>query len=301
MENYLRAQILKSLPEDVCSIIDEIATGWEPTPTAKLMENVYVEKVYAGGRAGWLDTWWYHEVSRFYHFQFFPANFVGIDGLVFSEEATKARLQNEIEQDRIAKALEPVVADYHMMKLPEVLEDMILWWATEPSSTAKLMKELRFKRIRCCRLSHHKQLVINFLYPSPFDIGYRVFYKSWQDRLCTHDYSGKIWRPNMVIKCSRGEGEISHERNLTRIRLANEIEQDKISMELDEDPEEYMERARHDIEDYYRNAQLEMEEDEREQYERDLLDGGGQLWAVDEMAERRANELRRERETERER
>ncbi len=53
---------------------------------------------------------------------------------------TKARLQNELEQDRIAKALEPVAAEHLMQKLPNELEDMIRWWATEPTPTAKIMK-----------------------------------------------------------------------------------------------------------------------------------------------------------------
>jgi len=57
-------------------------------------------------------------------------------------KATTARLQNEIEQDRIAKALEPVVAEHLMQKLPKVLEDKIRWWATEPTPTAKIMKDV---------------------------------------------------------------------------------------------------------------------------------------------------------------
>ena len=53
------------------------------------------------------------------------------------------RLQNEIEQDRIAKTLEPVVAEYNLRKLPQVLEDQIRWWAREPTPTAKIMKNVR--------------------------------------------------------------------------------------------------------------------------------------------------------------
>ena len=59
-----------------------------------------------------------------------------------TDQQTKARLANELEQDRIAKALEPVVAEYHMRKLPEVLVGMIRWWATEPTPTAKIMKDV---------------------------------------------------------------------------------------------------------------------------------------------------------------
>ena len=58
-------------------------------------------------------------------------------------QATKARLQNEIEQDRIAKTLEPVVAEYNLRKLPTTLVDEIRWWAREPTPTAKIMKNVR--------------------------------------------------------------------------------------------------------------------------------------------------------------
>ena len=37
------------------------------------------------------------------------------------------------------------VAEYHLRKLPHELEDMIRWWATEPSPTAKLMKNVCLK------------------------------------------------------------------------------------------------------------------------------------------------------------
>ena len=53
------------------------------------------------------------------------------------------RLQNEIEQDRIAKTLEPVVAEYNLRKLPTTLVDEIRWWAREPTPTAKIMKNVR--------------------------------------------------------------------------------------------------------------------------------------------------------------
>ena len=65
-----------------------------------------------------------------------------IKGDIETREATKARLQNEIEQDRIAKSLEPVVAEHLMQKLPKELEDKIHWWATEPTPTAKIMKDV---------------------------------------------------------------------------------------------------------------------------------------------------------------
>ena len=65
-----------------------------------------------------------------------------------TQEATKARFQNEFEQDRIAKALEPVVAEHLLQKLPKVLEDMIRWWATEPSPPATLISTLKFRQSR---------------------------------------------------------------------------------------------------------------------------------------------------------
>ena len=37
------------------------------------------------------------------------------------------------------------VAEYHLRKLPHELEDMIRWWATEPSPTAKIMHGLTTK------------------------------------------------------------------------------------------------------------------------------------------------------------
>ena len=112
----------------------------------------------------------------------------------------------------------------------------------------------------------------------------------------------------MVIKCSRGEGEISHERNLTRIRLANEIEQDRIAKALEPVVAEYhmmkLPEMLQDMIEGYMESDIEYyyqdERDyEREQYERALLDCGDQIWAVEEMAERWADEMRRERETER--
>ena len=50
--------------------------------------------------------------------------------------------QNQKEQDRIAKTLEPVVAESNLKKLHPVLRKKIRWWATEPSPTAKLINGL---------------------------------------------------------------------------------------------------------------------------------------------------------------
>ena len=69
-------------------------------------------------------------------------------------------LPEELEQDRIAKALEPVAAEHLMQKLPNELEDMIRWWATEPTPTAKIMKDVTI----VCRVFPHS-------YFSPFGPG----------------------------------------------------------------------------------------------------------------------------------
>ena len=61
---------------------------------------------------------------------------------------TKLEWDRMNEQDRIAKALEPVVAEHLLQKLPKVLEDMIRWWATEPSPPATLISTLKFRQSR---------------------------------------------------------------------------------------------------------------------------------------------------------
>ena len=68
-------------------------------------------------------------------------------------QETKVRLANEIEQDRIAKAIKPKVAKYHnpVRKLPKPLRDMICWMAREPTPTAKIMKDVSIT----CRVFPH--------------------------------------------------------------------------------------------------------------------------------------------------
>ena len=119
---------LRKLPHELEDMIRWWAT--EPSPTATCFKDTYTEEPEANENAGWLHTWWYHKEGPHYHWQWFPANFVGVveDGWLSSAAAnpsriTKAWWENEIEQDRIAKALEPVVAEYNLRKLPTTLVD----------------------------------------------------------------------------------------------------------------------------------------------------------------------------------
>ncbi len=172
-----------------------------------------------------------------------------------------------------------------------IIDEFATGW--EPIPTAKLMKEPRFDRvgIMCPRL------VITFLNPCPFDIGYRVFYNR----------QIRFFPASTMTIQNRGERETGQE---VRTRLANEIEQDRIAKALEPVVAEYhmmkLPEMLQDMIEGYMESDIEYyyqdERDyEREQYERALLDCGDQIWAVEEMAERRAEELRRERETERER
>ena len=119
MENYLRAQILKSLPEDVCSIIDEIATGWEPTPTAKLMKELRFDRVGSNIVITFLTPYpfdigyrvFYKSLQSRIETLFFrsipstPTMTIQNRGERETGQEVRTRLANEIEQDRIAKAL----------------------------------------------------------------------------------------------------------------------------------------------------------------------------------------------------
>ena len=123
------------------SLIRELPDGWEVSadlgrhPTVRMIQNALWAQRPGRDKRRSNDP----RVTTFPHMKY-KRETPKCDEVI--AKATTARLQNEIEQDRIAKALEPVVAEHLMQKLPKVLEDKIRWWATEPTPTAKIMKDV---------------------------------------------------------------------------------------------------------------------------------------------------------------
>ena len=106
----------------------------EPTPSAKCMHELTFCRCIARGRIRTLVI--DYPDSR----RVFRKLILRVPPPIYTNMTEY--LQNQLEQDRIAKAIEPVVAENLMQKLPTVLKDKIRWWATEPTPTAKIMKDV---------------------------------------------------------------------------------------------------------------------------------------------------------------
>ena len=156
MESKLRAQVLQSLPKELQDyVISHYAPDCEQvSPTAAIIHKLtFRRSVISFGHTG-------HTVDTF------DRTFVMVMDVMrtfdrrrvlrrwqlssmFPEEPistteTRWHLQNQLEQDEIAKAIEPAVAEWHnpFRKLPKPLMDKIRWCALEPTPSAKCMYEV---------------------------------------------------------------------------------------------------------------------------------------------------------------
>jgi len=137
LEPVVAENLMQKLPNVLEDKIRWLAQ--EPTPSAKCMHELTFHQYKDQG-------WWGDTIGLVISYpdsrRVMRRRYINLLDLIEEPTNVTEYLQNQLEQDRIAKALEPVVAEHLMQKLPKVLEDKIRWWATEPTPTAKIMKDV---------------------------------------------------------------------------------------------------------------------------------------------------------------
>jgi len=186
---------LVGLPEDVCGTIDEFV-AWEPTPSAKCFVDCYREDPWENERAGWIGKWWYHMVTPSSHWQWFPRRFVSIHAIERRTAFTKAKWENELEQDRLAKENEPSSHNFH--NLPAEIVAIIKAMKSDrhpPTPSAIAIKEANLQ----------------------FEYDDEGWLNIWIPRRNGANFRMPRWRPITIH--GLGRVEVSHETNIIEVDI----------------------------------------------------------------------------------